>query len=222
MKYNIYSLRDPLTFKIRYVGRTKGSIYKRLAQHLSEAYERERLFKEKGQWIIMLMQQNKMPIVELLEVTESANRESYWIQALDADLNVVLTNDSRMSSFRRLIKSKPVYQYTLKGQFIQRWPSAIEVERSLNIEATNVSACAHGSRKKAGEFLWKFELFASVPYYQRNVITRVVHQYTLDGVFVATHSSLTGVEGFTTKGICKCCRGDCNSHRGFKFSYVKI
>lgn len=55
--------------------------------------------------------------------------------------------------------SKPVLQYDVDGNFIQRWANAGEVERAGIADRSNVSACCRGKPhvKTAGGFVWKFE-----------------------------------------------------------------
>lgn len=53
-------------------------------------------------------------------------------------------------------KGKPVSQFTLEGEFIKTYPSAMEVERQIGIAQSNIGACCRGKYKTAGGFIWKF------------------------------------------------------------------
>lgn len=53
------------------------------------------------------------------------------------------------------MKSIPVNQYTLDGEFIKTWPSAREIERELGINHSNISLCCKGINKSAGGSKWK-------------------------------------------------------------------
>lgn len=53
------------------------------------------------------------------------------------------------------ICSKAVLQYTTDGKFIRQFPSMSEVERTLGIKVSRVSACCNGKNKTAGGFIWK-------------------------------------------------------------------
>ncbi len=53
--------------------------------------------------------------------------------------------------------SKNVYQYTIDWLFIKEWWSTSEVEYSLWISQSNVSACCLWKRKKAGWFIFKYK-----------------------------------------------------------------
>lgn len=224
MKYKIYSLIDPRDRKVKYVGITSKGIYYRLVAHIHEAFSnRVRIFSTKGKWLKELIESNSFPMIELLEETSEVKREVYWINKLQPELNVVLSlNSSIMKDHRINGRSKAVYQYTLKGTFVQKWKSATLVESILGIEATNISACINGTRKHAGSFMWKDSKFEKIPIYKKDRLTKEVHQYTLQGEYVATYPSMSRIPGFTLKGISKCCNGDIQSHLGFKFSLVKV
>ena len=52
---------------------------------------------------------------------------------------------------------KPVYQYSLSGEFIKEWPGGgASIQRELNINKSNISQCCNGKSKSAGGFIWSF------------------------------------------------------------------
>ena len=53
-------------------------------------------------------------------------------------------------------KGKPILQFTLDGEFINKYPSAVEVGRQTGISRSSISACCNGKYKTAGGFIWKF------------------------------------------------------------------
>lgn len=53
--------------------------------------------------------------------------------------------------------SKPIYQYDLEGNFIKRWDNANQIKRNLGFVAENIRNCCNGRRKKAHNFIWKYE-----------------------------------------------------------------
>ncbi len=60
--------------------------------------------------------------------------------------------------FRKAIsKSKPVLQYTLDGQFVAEYPSAMEAERQTGISHTKICMVCQGKRNKAGGYIWKYK-----------------------------------------------------------------
>lgn len=50
---------------------------------------------------------------------------------------------------------KPVYQYTLSGDFIKEWVSQAAIERELGFRQSDISACCCGKQKTAFGFIWK-------------------------------------------------------------------
>ena len=52
--------------------------------------------------------------------------------------------------------SKPVAQYTLEGQFIVIYPSAMEAARQTGANYSCISECCYGKRNKSGGYKWQF------------------------------------------------------------------
>lgn len=53
-------------------------------------------------------------------------------------------------------KSKPVYQFTLDGEFVREWPSVREVERQTGYNNSFISACCRGDYKQAYGYIWSY------------------------------------------------------------------
>lgn len=51
--------------------------------------------------------------------------------------------------------STPILQYDLNGNFLREWPSAIEIQRALNVNSPNIIACCRGKQQTCGGFSWK-------------------------------------------------------------------
>lgn len=54
-------------------------------------------------------------------------------------------------------KSKPILQLDLEDNFIKEWPSARQVQLSLNIHQTQVSQCCKSKYLTAGGFKWQYK-----------------------------------------------------------------
>lgn len=52
--------------------------------------------------------------------------------------------------------SKPVLQFTVDGEFIREWPSAMECDRNGFFQA-NVSACCRGEKPQYKGFIWRYK-----------------------------------------------------------------
>lgn len=53
--------------------------------------------------------------------------------------------------------TKPVYQYSINGEYITEWPYMNEAAKTLGISKGNISGCCLGRRKSAGGFVWRYE-----------------------------------------------------------------
>lgn len=53
--------------------------------------------------------------------------------------------------------SKPVYQYTLDGEFVKEWQSAHEIERQLGYHSSAISKVCRGIKNKHKGFIWKYK-----------------------------------------------------------------
>jgi hypothetical protein len=51
--------------------------------------------------------------------------------------------------------AKPVLQFSLDGEFIQRWDYINQAVHKLNIK--NITSCCKGRQKTAGGYVWKYE-----------------------------------------------------------------
>jgi hypothetical protein len=74
----IYTLSDPITGQIRYVGQTVLSLRLRLLYHMSES--RQPIYTHKTNWIRSILQKGLEPKIELLEFGVWNEDEMYWIE----------------------------------------------------------------------------------------------------------------------------------------------
>ena len=65
-------------------------------------------------------------------------------------------------------KSISIVQLTLDWQFIRKWTAAMEIQRELGINNSNIIECCKGKRKSAGGFKW---IYASD--FQRKSISEI-------------------------------------------------
>jgi hypothetical protein len=63
-------------------------------------------------------------------------------------------NEKKRIWFR---KSIPVLQYSLDGDFIKEWPSALQVERELGFIRKSVLRACRGAYDTAHGYKWKFK-----------------------------------------------------------------
>ena len=66
------------------------------------------------------------------------------------------TRNERMAKGIAKALSKQVGQYTLDGELVKIWSSAIEVQRQAGFSQGNISQVARGEHKQAYGYIWKY------------------------------------------------------------------
>ena len=108
--YNIYILRCPISFEVRYVGQTRTSITKRLGGHIYEATNRRKnKLNHKDNWILKLIKMGHRPIIEILESHKDIEldyileREKYWIKNLKSRCRLLNSTDGGEYSINNVV-----------------------------------------------------------------------------------------------------------------------
>lgn len=220
MNYKVYTLANPLTGEIKYVGMTKRSLLYRLGGHLA----RHSKNKLKSTWIDDLFKTTGLtPKIEELETVntkeEALKIEQFYIVLLQY-YGFELLNLTHLNY--NSPKGKVVYQFDLQGNFIRVWPSATRAEQFYSIQ--NIAACATGTnwgRYSAGSFLWSY--IPIKPRRLKGTSSKQVFQYGLDGTYIRTYVSARKAEesGFNYRNISACCLGEKKSHLNYQWSYFK-
>ena len=98
--------------------------------------------------------------------------------------------------------SKPIKQYTLEGEFIRTWDSAVKAGLSLNISFDGIRKCCRGIHKQAGGFMWR-DINAPDkihPYFrkktERNVICKKVVQFDRNMNFIKLWNSVEDIRKY--------------------------
>lgn len=79
----IYTLSDPFTGKVRYVGRTVNPLGRRLKEHVRCATKGKLKDKKKELWIKSLLAKGLMPVIELIQESDLDNfqaDEKRWVK----------------------------------------------------------------------------------------------------------------------------------------------
>lgn len=81
MNYKVYTLEDPITSEIRYIGITKQTLNQRFTKHLNDAKLNKH--NHKVHWLKKLLKNNNKPLIKELDTATSFNElmdlEIYWI-----------------------------------------------------------------------------------------------------------------------------------------------
>lgn len=165
MQIFIYTLTDPTTNLIRYVGKTK-SIKRRYAQHLSENSK-----THKCNWIKSLKVKGIKPIIQIIDICDNKEDsiwiEQYWISQFKTwGFNLTnLTEGGEGQYGRKLIFTqehinkikkaacKKVYQYDLNNNLIYIFNSLKECVLKYG---NAIIRCVINERKTAYNYIWKY------------------------------------------------------------------
>lgn len=202
-EYKIYTLSDPRDMQLRYVGITTKKLKYRLHQHIKKA-ENSKYTYHSLMWIRKLLKENITPVIELVEICNEENwkeTEIYWIAQFKT-WGFKLTN-SVEGGRGNLNPSNETRKRMSKAQL--DLPIEIKKKRMAAARKANVG------RKHSTETMLKL--------IEANSIS--VDQYTLDGIFVKTYSSITiaaKILNTSISTISACCLGHRRSAGDYRWA----
>ena len=106
-----------------------------------------------NEWVESGYSSQKRPSVDRID--------DYRAYSLD-NIQLMTWDENRIKSYEDKIDgknnktSRAVNQYSLEGEFIERFHSLAEAERITGVQRPNINHCCLGKRKWAGGFVWKF------------------------------------------------------------------
>lgn len=173
-------------------------------------------------------------VIEVCNENNIYEREQYWIDTLNPDLNSITVVESRWKLSEEAISkrteklNKSINQYDLEGNFIQGWNSIKEAGETLGIGRPTISNCLKGILKSAGGFIWAYseEDFNNK---KEKVLNKKsnggksipILQYDLEGNFIREWSGMReakrelGIKG----NITQCLKGTRKTASGFIWKY---
>lgn len=141
-----------------------------------------------------------------------------------------LSDPVYIQKMRDAASKRAVYQFTVSGEYITMYESAMEAERQTGICNATISHCAFNQTPSAGGYIFVFKedfdkINQRIDYYQRAKKPRKEHvvQLTLDGEFVAEWNGSAdagNVLHIQYKNINAVCRGKRNMAGGYKWMYL--
>jgi len=154
----IYALVDPISLKIRYIGRTRSSLQKRLQQHVCKAKKNYDCNTHKGNWIRKLIKMNSKPFIRKLTtvigwvesyefekalINKYKNRLTNHDDRGEGGINKVITQNQRdkiskslseyYSNPENLHMNRKIYVYNYDGTFYKEFPSIEVAAKELGI-----------------------------------------------------------------------------------------
>lgn len=188
----IYTLEDPDTNEVRYIGKTISPLNIRLTKHLASC-KRENNYRTN--WIKSIIKKGKKPIIKMIDSCpwdESQKLETNYISQYkdngyrlvnltdggEGNLGLKLTQDRKDKLL--LAVAKKIYQYDLEGNFIKEFNHAVEAGDFINFKSySKINSAAKGKRKKAGNYQWSYEKKESLTKYNRERIISQEHKMLL-------------------------------------------
>lgn len=184
MEVKIYALVDPITMKIRYIGRTIGTINGRLSQHIHEARYLKK-YTRKSNWVNSLLKINSKPLVRQLTIINSWE-ESYKFETelIGKYKNRLYNNyDRGIGELRNLTEKdkkkisdtlkqgyidgrikipegKTIYVYNKDGSYYKEFESISKTAKELGYYFKTVSKHING--KLAGKYPKKGYQFSTI------------------------------------------------------------
>ena len=165
----IYTLADPVTKEVRYVGKTVKTLSQRLTGHI---YSSKKESNHRANWIKSLLRVGRKPLIEYLDICswdESQKLEIYWIsQFISWGFNLInlteggegnLGRNISVENKRKLLiaNRREVYQYDREGNFIRSFSSITEAAKYLKMKNSGkISLCASGKRRLSGGYRWSY------------------------------------------------------------------
>lgn len=175
----IYALIDPIKLKVRYIGRTRSSLKKRLAEHMTKA-KYNYCKTHKGNWIRSLIRMNSKPFIkELTRIDgwkESHEFErkliaKYKDRLLNHDdrgeggVNRVYTDEQR-DSIRKTLKEyyskhqiktcTEIHVYNYDGTFYKSYPSIKSASKDTGVYHGTISKHLAGVSKVPNRIKMQF------------------------------------------------------------------
>ena len=200
-----YALKDPFTLKIRYIGQTVAPD-NRYRNHIYEAKKNNKNHKER--WIIQLLRKNAKPIMEILwedimSAKEANDFETDMIQFYK-DEGCDLTNSEDRARNTPIVVTTPVYQFSLLGEFIAKFPNANQAMLNTGVNDAAIGEVCRNPNKvgnnSRGGFLWSYNEVPNKAYEKPKGTSKKTIQLDTEGIFLAEFTSAR--EASKVTGIC--------------------
>lgn len=136
----------------------------------------------------------RFSVLENCSVAKLFLREQYYLDTLKPQFNISQSawSPATTSSVRikmSLAQTIAVYQYSLSGEFIRKWASALEAGRKLKTHPTAILRCCGGHSNSSAGYIWRKKKDSCVKPYA-SAKPRKVYQYDSDFKLIGTHKTI--------------------------------
>ncbi len=234
-KVKIYTLSDPDSGVIRYIGVTKKTLKARLAAHKSSAKNASKL-SHKINWFRSL---SKSPVIKLIEEVPEEDMwytEMYWIsQFKHWGFNLVNTTEGGETPVTLYGKENPnygnrydsnpinkgaIYQLDLEGNLI-RMLNCIEAGELYGLDPGCICRCVNKERTqhKGYQFIKNYNPDQDYTFKPYNTQSKTVQKLDLQGNVLEEFPSASAAGG---DGVGRVCRGERKTYKGFRWQFKHI
>lgn len=211
MKIFIYSLSDPITNEVRYIGKT-GDLKTRYKAHLSAS---RKIHTRIGHWIKSLLNQNLQPALSVIEECNKIDwqkREKFWI-AYYRKKGINLINHTKGGNEPPQVK-RPIKKYSKsKNKYRVRVSFNNKVYYLGTFDTIKKATSIYDAfQKNPIRFLNKIK-----PKFNRSGVIMFK-----DGILIKSFPSIIECASYLkTSGsnISRCCRHKAHTHKGYTFQY---
>ena len=138
-------------------------------------------------------------------------------------------NVSKGGDLSGRVNSRKVFQYDLQGKFIKEWNSVADIERDMNLNSANISACCLDKCVTAGNFVWSYKKINKNKVLKKvnnkGCIYNIIYQYSKDCKFIKQWnniSEITEILGYNKNAIYNNCNKKTSTSYNFVWSYTKL
>ena len=245
MYMKIYTLSDPITKEIRYLGITKQSLNRRLSGHLYDTKSKKPTHKIN--WINSLLNNGYIPDIELLDEVDddlAYIMEIYWISQLKS-WEIHLTNSTlegetpitkpgkdnpnygnKYNPKNKTVKGR-VIQLDFKGNFVREYICAKQTE-IYGFSSATVGRCVNYQRTqhKGFQFIYKNDYNVNKDY---KFIPKSTQRKTVEQIdpltnkvineFNSANEAEIYMGGKRHDKVARVCRGQRKTYKGFIWRY---
>jgi len=166
----IYTLTDPLTHEIKYVGYTSKSLKQRLSSHITSAVNENKTHNHR--WVNKTIKEGRKPLITLVDEVPAEDWsfwEIYWIDQIRQwgfSLNNHCKGGLGCLGWKHSEKHletvrKPVLMYSYYGVFLKTFPSIVEATNETGCK--DISYACNGKLISSGGYAWRFKTSDNFP-----------------------------------------------------------